>query len=160
MKNKLSKPARRVQELLDRKGFPFDVLELPGSTRTARDAAQAVGCAVPQIAKTIIFKTAASSQPVMAVISGANRADLKKLSSHFGESITNADADFVKTQTGFSIGGVAPVRTKNPMAVYIDEDLLKFTEVWAAAGTPYAVFKLEPHQLAELTNGKVIDLKT
>ena len=95
----------------------------------------------------------------MAIISGSNRADLRKISSYLEETVTTANADYVKKQTGFSIGGVSPVGSKNDMPVFIDEDLLTFKEIWAAAGTPNAVFKLHPNRLTELTEGKVIDLK-
>lgn len=159
MKNKLSKNAQRVQEALNKHGFEFKVTELPDSTRSAQDAAKAIGCTVPQIAKSIIFRSSQSKDPVLAIVSGSNRVEVTKIASYLDEEIEIASADFVKESTGFPIGGVSPVGLKTSMATFIDEDLLDFDEVWAAAGTPHAVFKLEPKALKSLTKGTVIDLK-
>lgn len=159
MKDQLSKNAKRVQEALNSHGFEFKVQELPESTRSAQDAADAIGCSVPQIAKSIIFKASESKDPILAIASGSNRVDVKKITSHSGETIENANADYVKKHTGFSIGGVSPVGLKTSMQTFIDEDLLSFDEIWAAAGTPNAVFKLYPENLSTLTKGNVIDLK-
>lgn len=159
MKSELSKNAQRVQEALSNHGFEFKVQELPDSTHSAQDAANAIGCSIPQIAKSIIFKTSESKDPVLAIASGSNRVDIKKVASHLNQSVENANADYVKEHTGFSIGGVPPVGLKSPMPTFIDEDLFKFDEIWAATGMPNAVFKLTPDNLSLLTKGKVIDLK-
>ena len=155
MKHKLSKNAQRVQEALKKHGVEFKVQELPDSTRSAQEAAKAIGCSVPQIAKSIIFRSSLSKDPVLAIVSGSNRADVTKIASHLDEAIEIANADYVKEHTGFPIGGVSPAGLKT----FIDEDLLEFDEIWAAAGTPHAVFKLESKTLPALTNGTVIDLK-
>ncbi|NGP75468.1 YbaK/EbsC family protein [Balneolaceae bacterium YR4-1] len=159
MKDKLSKNAQRVQDALNEHGFEFKVQELPDSTRSAQDAAKAIGCSVPQIAKSIIFRSSQSKNPVLAIVSGSNRADVKKIASHLDEAIEIANADYVKEHTGFPIGGVSPIGHKSSIQTFIDEDLLEFNEIWAAAGTPHAVFKLESKTLPALTNGIVIDLK-
>ena len=159
MPNQLSKSAQRVQNVLTEHGFSFEVTELPDSTRTAEDAAGAVGCSVPQIAKSIIFKGGETGDPVLAVVSGSNRAGIAKLTDLAGEPIQNADADFVRERTGFSIGGVSPAGHTEEIQTFIDEDLLQYEEIWAAAGTPNAVFRLQPSDLPELTGGQVVDLK-
>ena len=159
MSEKLSKNARRVQSFLQERGFGFQVEELPDSTRTAADAAQAIGCSVPQIAKSLIFKTSDTGEPVLAIVSGSNRLDVKKVDSILERSIEKADADYVYEQTGYAIGGVPPVGHKSSITTLIDEDLLQYEAVWAAAGTPHAVFRLEPGTLPALTGGRVADIK-
>ena len=159
MADSLSKSAQRVQHILNEHGYAFEVVELSNSTRTAQDAADAIGCTVPQIAKSIIFKGASSGAPILAITSGPNRVDTQKLSLLTGEDIQSADADFVRNRTGFAIGGVSPVGHTEPLQTFIDEDLLEFDEIWAAAGTPRAVFKLQPDILPELTEGKIADIR-
>ena len=135
------------------------VMELPGTTRTAQEAADAIGCKVAQIAKSIIFQGKTSGKPVLVIASGVNRINEKTIKSLIGENICKPDADFVRQQTGFVIGGVPPVGHKNPLETFIDEDLHQFSEIWAAAGTPFAVFKLTPDILQKITGGKVISVK-
>lgn len=159
MNDELSLRAQKVQGALADLGFAFRVVELPDSTRTAREAAQAVGCRVEQIVKSLVFKGMNTGQPVLVLVSGANRANEKKLKSLVGEPIEKADADFVRQRTGFSIGGVPPVGHSERMLTFIDEDLLMHEEVWAAAGTPHAVFKCLPADLSTMTDGKVINVK-
>lgn len=151
--------ARRVQQALTERGFAFDVVEFPQSTRTSAEAAAAVGCAVGQIAKSLIFRALESGRPVLVIASGANRVDEAAVAAHLGEKIGRADADFVRQATGYAIGGVPPVGHAVPPATFIDRDLLAFEAIWAAAGTPNAVFRLAPADLATLTGGQVIDLK-
>jgi prolyl-tRNA editing enzyme YbaK/EbsC (Cys-tRNA(Pro) deacylase) len=129
------------------------------TTRSAQDAARAVGCEVGQIAKSLVFKGATTRQAVLVITSGSNRVDEKKLSERIGEPVLKADADFVRQQTGFAIGGVPPVGHTQPIAVFIDEDLLTYSEIWAAAGTPQAVFRLTPQELQKITNGRVMRVK-
>jgi len=129
------------------------------TTRSAQDAARAVGCEVGQIAKSLVFKGATTRQAVLVITSGSNRVDEKKLSERIGEPVLKADADFVRQQTGFAIGGVPPVGHAQLIAVFIDEDLLTYSEIWAAAGTPQAVFRLTPQELQKITNGRVIRVK-
>lgn len=159
MSKKLSKKAKIVQSFLRERGFDFQVVELPESTRTVEDAARAIGCDVPQIAKSLIFKTKITEEPVLAIVSGSNRLDLQKVNGMLGEVIQKADADFVYGETGFAIGGVPPVGQKKAITTFIDEDLLRYDFIWAAAGTPHAVFRLDPAILEELTEGTVVDLK-
>jgi prolyl-tRNA editing enzyme YbaK/EbsC (Cys-tRNA(Pro) deacylase) len=129
------------------------------TTRSAQDAARAVGCEVGQIAKSLVFKGATTRQAVLVITSGSNRVNEKKLSDRIGEPVLKADADFVRQQTGFAIGGVPPVGHAQPIAVFIDEDLLTYSEIWAAAGTPQAVFRLTPQELQKITSGRVVGVK-
>ena len=159
MSNVLSTSAQRVQTELKSRGMDCQVMEMSQTTRSAADAAKAVGCTVGQIAKSLVFKRMESERAVLVVTSGANRVDEKRLSEIASESIGMADPDFVRDQTGFAIGGVPPLGHTRPLEVFIDEDLMQFSEIWAAAGTPRAVFKLTPDQLLQITDGKVIQVK-
>ncbi len=150
---------RRVEAALAERGFAFQVKEFPVSTRTSAEAAAAIGCAVGQIAKSLVFRGARSGQAVLIVASGANRVDPAKAEALLGEAIGRADAEFVRAATGFAIGGVPPVGHDRPLATLIDRDLLAYDEIWAAAGTPNAVFRLTPEDLGQLTGGRVGDLK-
>lgn len=155
----LSPSARKVQEALRNLGVDCDVREMDKTTRSAQDAARTVGCDVGQIAKSLVFKGATTRQAVLVITSGSNRVDEKKLSERIGEPVLKADADFVRQKTGFAIGGVPPVGHVHPIAVFIDEDLLAYSEIWAAAGTPQAVFRLTPKELQRITSGRVIGVK-
>ena len=155
----LKASARRVQEALAAQGFAFEVREFPDSTRTSAEAAAAIDCSVAQIAKSLVFRGAQSGKAVLIVASGANRVDPAKAEALLGEAIKRADADFVREATGFAIGGVPPLGHDRPLVTLIDEDLLAFEEVWAAAGTPNAVFRLSPKDLGDLTGGRIGDLK-
>lgn len=156
MNQPLSESARKVQAALQALGLPCQVIELPASTRTAPEAAQAVGCQVGQIVKSLVFRTQNSRRAVLVLVSGSNRVNENRLADLLGEAVVKAEADFVREQSGFAIGGVPPVGHSRPLPTYIDEDLLQYAEVWAAAGTPHAVFKLDPHELPRITGGKVI----
>ena len=155
----LSKSARKVQDALDEFGMKLQVLELPGSTRTAIDAAAAIGCQVGQIAKSLAFRTGDTSKPVLVIASGNNRVNEEGISAYIGEEIEQADAAFVRQATGFVIGGVPPVGHTSEIMTFIDEDLLTYNEIWAAAGTPRAVFRMTPNDLQRITSGKVILVK-
>jgi prolyl-tRNA editing enzyme YbaK/EbsC (Cys-tRNA(Pro) deacylase) len=144
----LSRAAARVQAALQAAGVEARILELPQSTRTAVEAAQAVGCEVGQIAKSLVF-VAADGEPVLVITSGTNRVDEKRL------GLRRANADFVREKTGYAIGGIPPVRLATPVRTFIDEDLLRFERIWAAAGTPNAVFELSPADLPRMTGGTV-----
>ena len=144
--------ALKVQAAL---GERFQVLEFDASTRTAADAAAAIGCEVAQIAKSLIFRGATSGRAVMVIASGADRVDEKKAAHAIGERIGRADADFVREATGFAIGGVPPAGHRTKPITLIEERLMRFAEIWAAAGTPNAVFRLTPSDLVELTGGRV-----
>ena len=151
--------AQRVQDALAARGFAFEVREFPESTRTSAEAAAAVGCDIGQIAKSLVFRAKASNRPVLVMASGANRVDEKAVARHLGEKIGRADADFVRERTGFSIGGVPPVGHSEAIVTLIDRDLLAYEEIWAAAGTPNAVFPLKPGDLAAISGGQVADVK-
>ena len=155
----LSASAQRVQDALMKLGLTLQVVELPDSTRSAAEAAEAIGCSVGQIAKSLIFKTRKREEPVLVIASGPNRVDEKKIATLVGEMIIKADADFVRQNTGFAIGGVAPIGHNQPIRAFIDEDLLIFDEIWAAAGTPNAVFCLTGDDLARATGGQVVAVK-
>ena len=152
MKPAVSRSALKVQAVL---GDKHQVLEFDATTRTAADAAAAIGCTVAQIAKSLIFRGAGSNRPVLVIASGVNRVDETMVAEAIGERIARADANFVREATGFAIGGVPPVGHKNPPIVLIDETLMPFAEIWAAAGTPNAVFRLTPPDLIALTGGRV-----
>ncbi len=132
-------------------GADYEVLEFEAGTRTAEDAANAIGCTVAQIAKSLIFKCKNSGKGVLVVASGTNRVDLKKVGALLGEKIVRADADFVREHTGFAIGGVPPVGHSHEMHILLDQHLQQYDQIWAAAGTPKAVFRLNPQQLTDLT---------
>lgn len=152
MKPASSASARKVQAIL---GDDFQVLEFDESTRTAADAAAAIGCSVGQIAKSLIFRAMESERPVLAIASGSVRVYERRLSSLLDEDIGRADAAFVREHTGFAIGGVPPVGHRSPPIIFIDETLLGFETIWAAGGTPNAVFRLRPDDLVRLTGGQV-----
>ena len=157
--NELSHSAQKVQQALQAMNLPCQVVELPDSTRTAVEAAQAVGCEVAQIVKSLIFMGVESSHPILVVASGINRVDETHLALLAGEAIKKADAEFVRAQTGFAIGGIPPVGLANQMSTFIDQDLLAYQSVWAAAGTPHAVFELDPAFLERMTGGTVTNIK-
>ncbi len=154
MQDATSPSALKVQAVL---GEGFRVLEFPASTRTAAEAAEAIGCTVGQIAKSILFR-AESGRPVLVVACGTNRADERKVAALLGERIGRADAGFVRAATGFAIGGVPPVGHATAPLVLLDRDLARFEVIWAAAGTPNAVFRLTPAELARLTGAVFADV--
>ena len=157
MKPASAPSALKVQAIL---GDNYQVLEFDAGTRTAADAAAAIGCTVAEIAKSLLFRGKQSNRPVLVIASGDNRVDEKKVSALLGEKISRADADFVREMTGFAIGGVPPVGHATAPITLIDEDLMKLATIWAAAGTPNAVFQLKPAALAELTGGQLADVAT
>jgi prolyl-tRNA editing enzyme YbaK/EbsC (Cys-tRNA(Pro) deacylase) len=159
MTTPLSSSAQKVQDALAALGLPCRVVELPSSTRTAQEAAAAVGCAVGQIVKSLIFRGAQTNKPLLVVASGSNRVDEVRLAELAGEPIAKADATFVRAHTGFAIGGVAPLGHPAPLETYIDADLLQYDEIWAAAGTPNAVFALAPGDLERMTGGRVVSIR-
>lgn len=149
----------RVRAVLAAAGLATEIKEFDASTRTAADAAAAIGCEVAEIAKSLIFRGTESDRAVLVIASGANRIDEAKVAAALGESIGKADAAFVRDRTGFAIGGVAPIAHSGPVTVLIDADLLSFAEIWAAAGAPNAVFRLTPTDLVRVTGGAVADVK-
>ncbi len=152
----LQTSAQRIQDALNAHGVACQVQELPASTRSAHEAADAIGCGVEHIVKSLIFRGKQTNTPILVLASGTNRVNEKRLKALAGEPITKANADFVREKTGFTIGGVAPVGHSEPLRTYIDEDLLQYDEIWAAAGTPHAVFKLTPDELLKITHAQVV----
>lgn len=152
----LKEAARRVQQRAHDLGLDIAVRQMPGSTRTAEDAAAACGCAVGQIVKSLVFKGRTSGKPYLLLVSGSNRVDEKGVAAVIGEGLTRPDAQFVRDITGLAIGGIPPLGHASPLATYFDRDLLQYDVVWAAAGTPEAVFSVAPAALAEKTAATVI----
>ena len=150
----LSKKSKIVQDYLSKFGLKLEVVEYSESTKTAQEAADAIGCELGQIVKSLVFKN--KNKPILFLVSGKNKLDVNKVSRNLQIEVKKADASFVKEATGFTIGGIPPVAHQTPMDTYIDQDLLEYKEVWAAAGMPFSVFKLESRMLQPLTNGKVI----
>ncbi|MBW2468212.1 MAG: YbaK/EbsC family protein [Deltaproteobacteria bacterium] len=159
MKKKLKSSARKVQEALDAHNLSCEVVQMTDTTRSASDAARAVGCQVGQIVKSLIFEGQQSHQPILVAASGANRVNERAIEKSVSESVKMAKPDYVRQMTGFAIGGVPPVGHDHPLKIFIDEDLLQYDEIWAAAGTPHAVFKLTPEDLKMITSGKIISVK-
>jgi prolyl-tRNA editing enzyme YbaK/EbsC (Cys-tRNA(Pro) deacylase) len=145
----------RVQEALRTLGLGHEIVDLGLSARTAADAAAAVGCRVDQIAKSLVFRLRETRRPLLVVTSGAHRVDEAKVAALVGEPLERADAAFVRAETGFAIGGVAPVGHAKPLLTLIDEHLLTFDAIWAAGGHPNAVFRLTPDELVAMTGGRV-----
>ncbi|MEW6030082.1 MAG: YbaK/EbsC family protein [Chloroflexota bacterium] len=157
--NSLSPSAQKIQDLLNEQGYRITVIEYAESTRTAQEAADRAGCTLGQITKSLIFKGQQTGKPILVLTSGANRVDEKRIAGYAGEPIGRADADFVRAVTGFAIGGVPPLGHAQKMETYLDEDLLQYETVWAAAGTPNAIFELTPADLQQMTGGKAVRVK-
>lgn len=149
--------AQRVIDAAARAGVGIEVVEYPDGTRTAEDAAAAVGSPVATIVKSLVF--AVDGRPVMALVAGDNRLDEARLLAALGgDRVGRADADAVREATGFPIGGVPPFAHANPLPTVIDQDLMTHDTVWAAAGTPRHVFRIAPDDLVRLSGGTVADL--
>ncbi len=155
----LTPSAQKIQNLLIEQGYNIIVIEFAESTRTAQEAADRAGCALGQITKSLIFRGRDSGKPILVLTSGANRVNEKRIAEYAGEHIVRADADFVRAVTGFAIGGVPPLGHAQKMETYLDEDLLQYETIWAAAGTPNAIFELTPAQLQSMTGGRALRIK-
>ena len=155
----LPSSAQRVQDELARLGVTAAVLRLDRSTRSAAEAAAAVGCDIGQIAKSLVFRGRRNGRPILVITSGANRVDETSLANLVGESVEQADADFVRQATGFAIGGVPPLGHPSPMTTFFDEDLLRYSKIWAAAGTPQALFEIDPVELLHLCHATAVRVK-
>jgi len=155
----LSPSAQKVQDTLRDLGFDLNVIEHAESTRTAQEAADRVGVTLGQIVKSLIFRGKETGKPILVLTSGANRVDEKRIKAYAGEKIGRADADFVRGVTGYAIGGVPPIAHIQKMETYLDEDLMQYDLIWAAAGTPNAVFELTPADLQKMTAGLVKRVK-
>lgn len=159
MTQELRGSAKRVQELLEQLHLDIQVVEFKETTRTSQEAANVIGCEVGQIAKSLIFKGKVSGNPILVIASGKNRVDEKKVAEYISEEIEKPDADFVLKHTGFAIGGIPPIGFRFERASLIDEDLLTYNELWAAAGTPFAVFRITPQDLVKITQGRVVSVR-
>ncbi|HEX9905173.1 MAG TPA: YbaK/EbsC family protein [Propylenella sp.] len=140
-------------------GLAVEIREMPRSTRTAEEAAAACGVSVAQIVKSLLFRKAASGEPVLLLVSGANRVDQDAIRGVLGEPLERLDASAVREITGFAIGGVAPLGSLTPVGAYMDADLLAYETVWAAAGAPHTVFEAAPQALADAAGARIIDLR-
>lgn len=156
--SELSRSSARVAGELERLGIGTTVLELPGSTRTAGEAADAVGCDVGQIVKSLVFRVVERDEPLLVLTSGRNRVDESKLAAVVGAPVERASAEFVRQRTGYAIGGVPPLGHLAPIATVLDPDLLAYEVVWAAAGTPRSVFAVAPETLRQVTSAKVAEV--
>ncbi|GGX46751.1 aminoacyl-tRNA deacylase [Tateyamaria omphalii] len=155
----MSKSLKRVRAALDAAKIETQILETP-LARTAADAANAIGCEIDQIAKSIIFRGHDSGKAILFITAGGNTVDPTKATAVAGEALGKADAALIRTQTGFAIGGVSPVGHLNPIQTYLDPRLMDFAAVWAAAGTPHHVFKVKPDDLRQLSGAQISDFKS
>lgn len=151
--------AQKVQDAATALGLDITVREMAESTRTAEEAAAACDVTVGQIVKSLIFVGATSGKPYLLLVSGSNRVNEKGVAAHLGEKLKRPDADAVRALTGYAIGGIPPFGHDMPLATYLDRDLLQYDVIWAAAGTPKAVFRAEPARLKDVTKAIVIDVK-
>lgn len=156
MSAQLPKSAQKVAERAAAAGLDLNIVEMPASTRTAEQAARACGCRVGQIVKSLVFRGRSSGRPVLILVSGDNRVDVKRVAADIGEAIERADADWVRAETGFAIGGIPPLGHDRPLATFMDRALTRFDTVWAAAGTPDCVMELAPDRLAAVTGARII----
>jgi prolyl-tRNA editing enzyme YbaK/EbsC (Cys-tRNA(Pro) deacylase) len=152
----LSPSAQKVQDTLTALGFPYQVVESPQPARTAAEAARLVGCQLEQIAKSLVFKGRQSERPVLVIVSGANQVNEWRIGVLLKEALDKAKPAFVREHTSYAIGGVPPVGHPKPIETFIDQDLMKHGEIWAAGGTPNALFRLTPQDLATMTGGRVV----
>ena len=148
--------AQKVQDAARALGLDITVMEMTESTRTAQDAASACGCTIGQIVKSLLFRGAQSGKPYMALVSGTNRLNEKGVANALGEPLERPDAAYVREVTGFAIGGVPPFGHTNQVGILMDEDLLHYDIVWAAAGTPRAVFSVAPASLADAVHAQIL----
>ena len=157
--SELPPSAQKVQNAASALGLDIAVIEMTQPTRTAQEAANACGVTAGQIVKSLVFSGAASGKPYLLLVSGTNRVDEKGVATHLGEKLNRPDAEAVRALTGFAIGGIPPFGHATPLATYMDRDLLQYNVIWAAAGTPKAVFRTEPSKLRDATQAVVIDVK-
>jgi len=155
----LSPSAQKIQDQIKSLGYDYTVIEHTESTRTAQEAADRAGCELGQIVKSLIFKGKESGKPILVLTSGANRVDEKRIGEYAGEAIGRADADFVRAVTGFAIGGVPPFGHVQKLETYFDEDFLQYETIWAAAGTPNAIFEVKTSDLQTMTDAKTVRVK-
>lgn len=153
-----SSSVERVRAALRTAGLDAEIVELPGAARTARAAAEHLGCEVGQIANSLVFRARASGEPLLVMSSGARRVDLERLAARLGEPVAKADAEYVRAQTGFAIGGVPPVGHASALRTFVEQALAGYAELWAAAGHPHTVFRLTYAELLRITGGTAVDV--
>jgi prolyl-tRNA editing enzyme YbaK/EbsC (Cys-tRNA(Pro) deacylase) len=159
MKKDLKHSSQRIQNLLLDCNLEIKVIEFKQLTRTSKETAELIGCEVGQIAKTLIFKSKKNCKPVCVILSGKNHLDEMKIVKHLGHEIEKPDADFIIEHTKFAIGGIPPLGYPLKNKPLIDEDLMAYQEIWAAAGTPYAVFRITPNDLVKITDAQVVTMR-
>jgi prolyl-tRNA editing enzyme YbaK/EbsC (Cys-tRNA(Pro) deacylase) len=157
--NELPASAKKVQDAARARGLTIAVREMAESTRTAEEAAAACGVTVGQIVKSLVFLGSESGRPYLLLVSGTNRVNEKDVARHLGEKLKRPDANAVRALTGYAIGGIPPFGHDTAMATYMDVDLTQYDVIWAAAGTPKAVFAVAPEQLREAAGATVIEVK-
>ena len=155
----MSKSLKRVRAALDAAGIDTDIMETP-LARTAADAANAIGCEIDQIAKSIIFRGESSEEAILFITAGGNTVDLDRAAQVAGQALGKADAALIRAQTGFAIGGVSPVGHINPIQAFVDPRLMEFEQIWAAAGTPHHVFRANPPDLLNISGAQLADFTT
>ena len=153
-----SQGVARVRQALAEAAVASEIIELPGAARTARQAAEFLGCEVGQIANSLVFRLSQSGAPLLVMSSGAKRVDLERLSHAAGEPVQKADAEFVRTRTGFAIGGVAPVGHLAAPRTFVEQSLAAYGEVWAAAGHPHTVVRISYADLVRITRGTQVEV--
>ncbi len=156
----MSKSLKRVSQALRDAGLDVTPIEMGAETRTAQQAADAAGCHLDQIAKSIIFAGQTSGKAILFITAGGNQVDSAKATAVAGEPLGKADAALIRAQTGFAIGGVAPVGHLNPIRAFIDPRLLEFKEIFAAAGTPRHIFPINPEKLVQISTAQPADFTT
>jgi prolyl-tRNA editing enzyme YbaK/EbsC (Cys-tRNA(Pro) deacylase) len=156
--NDLPPASHRVLTAATELGLRVEIKVMPDSTRTAVEAAKACGCTVGQIVKSLVFQGKSSGKPILLLVSGSNRVNEHTVAHALGEPIGRPDADFVRDATGFAIGGIPPLGHPTPLKTWLDEDLLQYETVWAAAGTPNTVFAVDPEALRAAVTARVIKL--
>jgi len=156
----MSKSLKRVKAALEAAGMQTEVLEMSDLTKTAQQAADAAGCHLDQICKSVIFAGVSSGKAILFLTAGGNQVDVDKASIIAGEALGKADAGLIRTQTGFAIGGVSPVGHLNPIRAFADPRLMKFDVIYAAAGTPRHIFPIAPAELLRISNGQISDFTT
>lgn len=157
--NEINGPAARVRDAAESFGLSVTIRTMPESTRTAEEAASACGCSVGEIVKSLVFRTRQTARPVLLLVSGANRVDEAAIAAHIGEPIERPNAAFVREVTGYAIGGIPPFAHARPLETWFDRDLLAYEQVWAAAGTPFAVFSVDPKVLCRAVGGQVVAMR-
>jgi prolyl-tRNA editing enzyme YbaK/EbsC (Cys-tRNA(Pro) deacylase) len=158
MGDRLPKSAQKVASRAEELGLSVHIVEIAASTRTADEAAAVCGCRVGQIVKSLVFRGRTTGRALLILVSGDNRVDIKCVAGDIGEPVERPEADWVRAETGYAIGGIPPFGHDRPLATFMDRALIAHTTVWAAAGTPNCVMAIDPARLATVTRARVIDV--